>query len=448
MTQRSKLLRSPYLEIIIMISSVVLSYFGLIILGAVPETPADGVMATSTVVAIQFALFMLSVAIALISVIAGIGGGVIFTPIMLAFTSVNSVVVRGAGLIVAMFSGLISTGIFIKKGLCEYRTALLMTISQAIGALIGALLAIGLASSTGATGEGVLRLSLGLVLVALAVTPVLNVCMGLPMKVAAASSGAILGIGSCVSIWAYMSAGAIIPFFVLPWLAGQVIGGFIGSYALARIKVHTVRLILIGIMFFTSFGLVTKALSTLGMMKNPSSMTQVIVFTVIIALVILAIVLDKRKASGKSAPAVQTEQAAAPEPKLPTSVRCYATVVHVITIVSSILALFAPLVILINPSANILNPNRIFQVIFSGGSIEEIWALSSTGSFPGAHYFMTNMSASDSWAQIAISLGCSVGLWALLPTVVIQYFKEKNFVWATLGLLFIALIVLSMLGVF
>ena len=145
---------------------------------------------------------------------------------------------------------------------------------------------------------------------------------------------------------------------------------------------------------------------------------------------------------------MQTEQAAAPEPKLPTSVRCYATVVHVITIVSSILALFAPLVILINPSANILNPNRIFQVIFSGGSIEEIWALSSTGSFPGAHYFMTNMSASDSWAQIAISLGCSVGLWALLPTVVIQYFKEKNFVWATLGLLFIALIVLSMLGVF
>ena len=61
---------------------------------------------------------------------------------------------------------------------------------------------------------------------------------------------------------------------------------------------------------------------------------------------------------------------------------------------------------------------------------------------------MTNMSASDSWAQIAISLGCSVGLWALLPTVVIQYFKEKNFVWATLGLLFIALIVLSILGVF
>ena len=154
MTQRSKLMRSPYLEIIIMISSVVLSYFGLIILGAVPETPADGVMATSTVVVIQFALLMLSVAIALISVIAGIGGGVIFTPIMLAFTSVNSVVVRGAGLIVAMFSGLISTGIFIKKGLCEYRTALLMTISQAIGALIGALLAIGLASSTGATGGG------------------------------------------------------------------------------------------------------------------------------------------------------------------------------------------------------------------------------------------------------------------------------------------------------
>ena len=518
--RKSKLLRSPYLEILIMVSSVVLSYFGLLILGAVPQPAADGVMATSTVVAIQFALFMLSVAIALISVIAGIGGGVIFTPIMLAFTSVNSVVVRGAGLIVAMFSGLISTGIFIKKGLCDYRTSLMMTISQAIGALIGALLAIGMASSTGATGEGLLRLSLGLVLTALAVyfltggkklehpdvkkadrfsaslrldgqyyeesegrmfpykvhrvgiatllifvvgfiggffgmgggwaiTPVLNVCMGLPMKVAAASSGAILGIGSCVSIWAYMSAGAIIPFFVLPWLSGQVIGGFIGSYALARIKVHTVRLILIGIMFFTSFGLVTKALSTLGVMGSVSSLTQVIVFTVIIGLVILAIILDKKKsapAQAKAADAALRHEP--PEIDLPASVRCYASIVHVITIVSAILALFAPLLILINPSANILDPNRIFQVIFSGGSIEQIWSLSKTGSFPGAHYFVDNMASSDSWAQIAISLGCSVGLWALLPTVALQYFKEKNYLWATLGLVFIALIVLSMLGVF
>lgn len=516
----SKYFESPYLEIIIMIASVVLSYFGLMILGAVPEITAVGDMATSTVVAIQFAFFMLSVAIALISVIAGIGGGVIFTPIMLAFTGVNSVVVRGAGLIVAMFSGLISTGIFIRKGLCSYKSALLMTISQAVGALIGAIMAISVASTAGAAGEGILRLALGLILIALAVyflsggkklehpevgkidklsaslhldaeffeesegkmyhynvhrvgqsfilifavgwiggffgmgggwaiTPVLNCCMGMPLKVAAATSGAILGIGSCVSIWAYMAAGAIIPFFVLPWLSGQVIGGFIGSYALAKIKVSTVRLILIGIMFFTSFGLVSKALTTLGVIGKVPSIVEVLVFTAIIVLVIVAILLDKKKADKTSLKsATKKEVVEAPEIELPLSERTYASIVHWITIISSVLALFAPLLIMINPSANVLNPNKIFQAIFNGGDTNAIWALAEGGKFPGAHYYLTNMNWSDSWAEIAIALGCSVGLWAMIPTVAIEFFKEKNWKWAALGIVFIALIVLSMLGVF
>lgn len=518
----SKYLKSPYLEVIIMLTAVVLSYFGLMILGAVPEIPPEGDMKTSTVAVIQFAFFMLSVAIALVSVIAGIGGGVIFTPIMLAFTNVNSVVVRGAGLIVAMFSGLISTGIFIKKGLTTFRTSVLMTISQAAGALIGALLALAIANTSGATGEGILRLSLGFILIALAVyfliggkklehpfvdenkisrftkalkldgeyyeesegkmyqykvknagigiiliavvgfiggffgmgggwaiTPVLNVGMGIPMKVAAASSGAILGIGSCVSIWAYISAGAIIPFFVLPWLSGQVVGGYIGSYALAKIKVSTVRIILIGIMFFTSYGLVAKAFTTLGIIGKVSSISEVIFFTIIIALVIVAIVKDSKKSKAiGSTSAVKKEVIENHVVELPLSERSYANVIHAVTIISSVLALFAPLLIMINPAANILDPNKIFQVIFNGGKIKDIWVFSQTGSFPGSHYYINNMNMSDSWAQIAISLGCSVGLWALIPSVALKFFKEKDIKDGILGMVLLLLILFSMLGVF
>jgi uncharacterized membrane protein YfcA len=303
---------------------------------------------------------MLSVAIAMISVIAGIGGGVIFTPVMLAFTNVNSVVVRGTGLIVAMFSGLISTGIFIKKGIGNYRLCLVMTLCQGFGALAGASLAILSASKSGVTGEGILRTLLGLILLALssflfaggkklewplvnhvdrftgmlklegryfeesevavkeyrvkraplglvlvllvglmggffglgggwAITPVLNLGMGLPLKLAAANSGIILGVGSCISVWPYIFAGGIIPFFALPWLAGQVIGGFIGSYVLARIKVQVVRFILIGIMVFTSFGLVTRGLEILGFMDRLSPLVQVAVFSVTLACVLAAV---------------------------------------------------------------------------------------------------------------------------------------------------------------
>ena len=65
--------------------------------------------------------FLISTAIAIIAVIAGIGGGVIFTPIMLGFTSMDSLVIRATGLVVAMFGGLISSGPFMKSRLANVR---------------------------------------------------------------------------------------------------------------------------------------------------------------------------------------------------------------------------------------------------------------------------------------------------------------------------------------
>jgi uncharacterized membrane protein YfcA len=364
---KSKYLQSPWLESIIMIASVVLSFAGLGILSLViPGQMSSGEMANSTIALILFGFFLLSVAIAMISVIAGIGGGVIFTPIMLAFTGVNSVVVRGTGLIVAMFSGLISTGIFIKKRISNYRLCLILTLSQGFGALAGSTLAVSAAQSTGAAGEGLLRASLGIILLAIsvyfflggkrlewpainkvgrftkrlkldgyyleesmgqvlnyqvtraplgivlvflvgilggffgmgggwAITPSLNLGMGLPLKLAAANSGVILGIGSCVSVWPYAFAGGIIPFFALPWLAGQVIGGFIGSYVLARIKVQAIRLVLIGIMLFTSFGLVTKGLEVLKVMGSTPPVIQVGVFVFTTVGTIIAVFISSRK---------------------------------------------------------------------------------------------------------------------------------------------------------
>ena len=348
-----------------MIASIILSFFGLGVLSLAPTAQTDGYMSTPVIMWIILAFFLLSVAIAMISVIAGIGGGVIFTPIMLAFTDVNSIVVRGTGLIVAMFSGLISAGIFGKKGISNYRLCLVMTLSQGFGALAGAMLAIATATNSGVTGEGIMRLALGLLLVGIAIyfftggkklewpnitkvdkftkrlkldssyyeesentikyykvtrsplgiflifligvlggffgmgggwaiTPALNLGMGLPLKLAAANSGVILGIGSCVSVWPYIFSGGIIPFFALPWLAGQVIGGFIGSYALARIKVWIVRLVLIGIMIFTSFGLVTKGMELLNIIGNIPPIIQVGVFTVTILSVLAAILYNSR----------------------------------------------------------------------------------------------------------------------------------------------------------
>lgn len=166
---KSKYFQPPWLELIIMLTAVVLSYAGLSIISFLSVEPVAGEMGNGTIVLWLLAFFLISFSIALVAVIAGIGGGVIFTPVMMAFTPVNSVVIRATGLIVAMFSGLISTGIFFKKGLGNFKLCITLTVSQGLGALFGAQSAIFAANAFGDDGEGLIRIVLGVILVAVAV---------------------------------------------------------------------------------------------------------------------------------------------------------------------------------------------------------------------------------------------------------------------------------------
>ena len=369
-SRHRKFFKSPWLESIIMATAIAVSFVCLSVMSVVQSGQGQEAMGTSTIALIIFAFFILSVAIAMIAVMAGIGGGVIFTPIMLAFTSVNSLVVRGAGVIVAMFSGPISIGVFTQKGLANYRLSIVMALSQGVGALAGATFAIMTHAGAGITGEGLLRLGLGLILLGIAgfflyggkklewpkigyvdkftkflkiqgryyeesegtvrdyklaraplgifllffigvmggffgmgggwaITPVLNLGMGMPLKLAAANSGVILGIGGCVSVWPYIFAGGVIPLFVLPWMAGQIVGGFIGAHVLARIKVGVIRMILIGIMIFTSFTLVIRGLEMLEIIGPVPAIVQVVFFVLTMA-VIAAMIFSKNAKKEKN----------------------------------------------------------------------------------------------------------------------------------------------------
>ena len=368
--KKLKYFQPPWLELVIMLTAVVVSYIGLSIISFLAKEPAVGEMSVGTIILWLLAFFLISFAIAMVAVIAGIGGGVIFTPVMMAFTPVNSVVIRATGLIVAMFSGLISTGIFMKKGLGNFRMCLTLTMSQGLGALFGAQFAIVAASTFGNTGEGVIRIVLGCILVAVAVyffvggkklewpdiqkvdaitkwmrlehtyyeesdrkvytykitrillglvlvfgvgvlggffgmgagwaiTPVQNLGLGVPLKVAAANSGIILGMVDCVAVWPYVLAGGIIPLFVLPWLSGQVVGGYLGALALVKAKVTVVRYILIGIMIFTSFGLITDGLAKLSVMEKIPGEISLTVFLAVMVADAFVIFRIQRKEAGR-----------------------------------------------------------------------------------------------------------------------------------------------------
>jgi len=338
---------------------MVISYLGMLLFASGADTPEGG-MSAINIVLVLIGFFLLSYAIAVVAVIGGIGGGVIFTPIMLAFTNVNSLIVRATGLIVAMFSGLVSSGPFMRQGLANLKICIALGLPTAIGALLGAIAALAVADAMGESGEGLVRLALGIIVAVVggyfvmggtkmewpevkkvdsftsrlrltqpyfeqsmgkvieykvtrahwgilfflivgflggffgmgggwASVPGQNVIMGIPLKVAAANSGVILGMSSCAGIWPYLLTLAIIPLFAAPWLVGQVLGGITGSFLLIRIKAGFVRYILIGILFFTGFSLVTKGLNKLDVIgETPIAITGV-VFFLILAGVILAI---------------------------------------------------------------------------------------------------------------------------------------------------------------
>ncbi len=162
-----KLPKSPWLELILMCGVVILSFVALMLITKGAETPPGG-MSLNNISLLTFGFFLLSFAIACIAVVAGIGGGVLFTPLMLAFTPIDSLIVRGTGLIVAMFSGLISTRPFMKSGLGNLKLSIYCCVGYGIGAFTGAQGAIWISERLGVTGEGFVRIALGIIVLLLA----------------------------------------------------------------------------------------------------------------------------------------------------------------------------------------------------------------------------------------------------------------------------------------
>ena len=355
-----RLLKSPWLEVNIMLAVLIVCFVAMALISWGAETPAGG-MSGKTIWLWLVGFFLLSFVIALVAVIGGIGGGVLFTPFMLAFTPVDSLIVRATGLIVAMFSGLISTGPFMRGGLANLRICIFCAAAYGVGAFTGAQGAIYVAKNLGEAGEGFVRLALGVILCSLAVyfvvggkkiewpevkkvdgftkwlklsqpyyevslgkvvdypltraagvlaaiigvgllsgffglgagwaiVPAQNLIMAVPLKVAAANSGVLLGMGDCIAVWPYLLMGAIIPIFAAPWLVGQVLGGLLGALILIRVKAGFVRFLLIGFMFFACFGLLTKGLTMLGVIGEVPIWINGLVFVVIFAAVTRSII--------------------------------------------------------------------------------------------------------------------------------------------------------------
>jgi uncharacterized protein len=257
------------------------------------------------------------------AVLGGVGGGVLFVPIISGFFPFHLDFVRGAGLLVALSGALAAGPGLLKMNLASLRLAIPVALIASSFAIVGAMIGLALPTKVvqialgatilgicvlmftakkselpevpkadalssalriygvyqeGSTGQiidwKIHRTPQGLVLFVLigvmagmfglgagwANVPVLNLLMGAPLKISVATSKFLLSITDTSAAWIYLNQGCVIPMMVVPSLIGIMLGSFVGVRLLKVAKPGLVRWIVIGMLGFAGLKALSKGL--------------------------------------------------------------------------------------------------------------------------------------------------------------------------------------------
>jgi len=134
-------------------------------------------------------------------------------------------------------------------------------------------------------------------------------------------------------------------------------------------------------------------------------------------------------------------------PQIGKSQLHYGVVAHWVSFASCLIALTAPVLILLFPGHSPSNPNLIFGAIFEGKKPAEIWAAAGVPFEASGFWklFHDNFFTPDGFATLSVALGCSVTLWALIPALG-QFIKNREYFYVCVSLFVMGLIILAMSG--
>jgi uncharacterized membrane protein YfcA len=254
------------------------------------------------------ALFAVSFAIGIVGVLAGVGGGVLFVPIVGGFFPFHLDFVRAAGLLLALTGALSAAPGLLRNGMASMRLAMPLALVGSVTSIAGALLGLALPTPAVQTALGVTilaivllmwrakkseypevpasdalgaalklhgvyhdpaagrdvewrvhRTPLGLAAFAgigllaglfglgagWANVPALNLLMGAPLKLAVGTSGFVLSVVDTSAAWVYINRGAVLPVLVAPSIIGVMLGAKFGARVLRVVRASTVRQIVI-----------------------------------------------------------------------------------------------------------------------------------------------------------------------------------------------------------
>ncbi|HEU4351648.1 MAG TPA: sulfite exporter TauE/SafE family protein [Burkholderiales bacterium] len=257
------------------------------------------------------ALFAVTFCIAVVAVLGGVGGGVLFVPIVSALFPFHLDFVRAAGLLVALTSSLSAAPSLLVKGLASLRLAMPLALVGSVTSIVGALVGLALPTRTVQIALGTAILAIAVFMwrmgrspaeremqadplaaaldmqgayhddalgrkiewkvhrtpAALAVfagigmlagmfglgagwanVPALHILMGAPLKLSVGTSGLLLSVVDTSAAWVYLNRGAVLPLVVVPSVLGAILGAKIGARLLGRTPALVVRRIVLALL--------------------------------------------------------------------------------------------------------------------------------------------------------------------------------------------------------
>jgi uncharacterized membrane protein YfcA len=91
--------------------------------------------------------------------------------------------------------------------------------------------------------------------------PVMHLVMGVPLRIATATSNLMIGVTGTASAIAYLLRGGLDPYVAAPIAAGVFIGATLGSRIAPRVDLRLLRMLFIVVMAYTSIQMIIRAVS-------------------------------------------------------------------------------------------------------------------------------------------------------------------------------------------
>ena len=240
----------------------------------------------------------------------GLGGGILIVPLLTLVFGLDLREAVGVSLVSVIMTSSAAAGVYLERHVADLRLGMRLELFTAIGALLGGSIAfliderflavlfamlLGYVAFTmargarrapvedgtveepaadgsayevrnlrlgqvGATGAGVASALLG-VGGGIIKVPLMHLAMGVPLRVATATSNLMVGITAAASAVIYLLHGEIDPFVAGPTAIGVFLGASVGSRVAHRIELRVLRWLFVAVLLYTAVQMLLKAVT-------------------------------------------------------------------------------------------------------------------------------------------------------------------------------------------